>query len=439
MQNLTNHPQRCGSGRESHKRKQLVRILSVFHIFGAMLVAGSLQGSSLAALTVTGVTDVGIVQRLTGPAQTGHVAIGGTDLGHMVNHQGITYFLFGDTFSGETPSAGGNWRSNVMARSSDADPTDGVTLDGWIVNAEGKAQEVIHSGRTSPITEIPTGAISVNGRIYAWYMAVNWWGPAGQWTNNYAGLASWQVGQSSFDVVNDFAFPNNSNFGMVAASLRDDLTDASDDHVYLWGTPAGRLGGVKLARVDPLQIENHSAYEYFGGIYGNQPTWVASEFNAPLIVEPTVGEMSVMYNRALDSWTMLYLNHDNYAIELRQAPAPWGPWSNAVQVVSGWNYPGLYGSYMNPLYVEEDGKTIYFTMSLWNPYDVYLMKASFETAPVPEPTAISLLVVAALAKIAVRANRRSSAESTLAPVRSALGFLGTTPPPSGRRGRSSDD
>jgi hypothetical protein len=33
---------------------------------------------------------------------------------------------------------------------------------------------------------------------------------------------------------------------------------------------------------------------------------------------------------------------------------------------------------MNPLYVEDDGKTVYFTMSLWDSYDVYLMKAKFE-------------------------------------------------------------
>jgi hypothetical protein len=460
---------------ESRKRQSIGQVVGVSHFATALLVAaGSLNGSSLAALNVTGVVDVGIVQRLTGPGPTGHVAIGGTDLGHMVNHQGSTYFLFGDTFSGETPAAGGNWRSNVMARSNDVDPTDGVIIDAWITNAAGKAREVIHSGLNSPITEIPTGAISANGRIYAWYMAVDWWGPSGEWTNSYAGLASWQVGQSTFDVVDGFAFPGNSNFGMVAASLRDDLADASDDHVYLWGTPAGRLGGVKLARVDPLEIGNHSAYEYYGGIDAGQPTWVSSEFNAPLIVEPTVGEMSVMYNQALGSWTMLSMNHDNYAIELRQAAAPWGPWSDAVQVVSGWEYPGLYGSYMNPLYVEDGGKTIYFTMSLWNPYDVFLMKASFETAPVyaadfdadgdvdgadlgqwrddfdvndlsdadedgdsdgadflvwqrqvgsglppvansepvPEPAAISLLIVAALAKLAVQPRRKSSVRSS---------------------------
>jgi hypothetical protein len=347
-----------------------------------LAAAGALLHGLPAARSAT-VTDVGVrvIQRLTGPTETGHVAVGGTDLGHMVRHEGKTYFLFGDTFSGEDPGAGGLWRSNVMAYSTDATPADGIALDGWITDPEGRAKEVIASGRTSPITEIPTGAISANGNIYAWYMAVNWWGPAGEWTNNYAGLSRWSAGQSDFTVVEPFAFPASSNFGMVAASRRDDLADASDERIYLWGTPAGRLGGVKLARVLPQDIENLNAYEYFGGVSAGQPTWISSELSAPLIVAPTVGEMSVMYNPGLKSWTMLYLNHNKYAIELRQADQPWGPWSEPIEVATGQRFPGLYGSYMNPLYVEDDGRTIYFTMSLWNPYDVYLAKATLVTAP----------------------------------------------------------
>ncbi|CAE7521872.1 unnamed protein product, partial [Symbiodinium sp. CCMP2456] len=33
---------------------------------------------------------------------------------------------------------------------------------------------------------------------------------------------------------------------------------------------------------------------------------------------------------------------------------------------------------MNPLLVEGGGRTVYFTMSLWDPYDVYLAKATFD-------------------------------------------------------------
>src|SRR5688572_6996309 len=75
------------------------------------------------ARDITGVQNFQIVSRLTGSPsqnQTTAVGIGGTDLGHMVNHNGKTYFLFGDTFAGETPfSGGGDWRHNVMAWSTD--------------------------------------------------------------------------------------------------------------------------------------------------------------------------------------------------------------------------------------------------------------------------------------------------------------------------------
>ena len=79
---------------------------------------------------------------------------------------------------------------------------------------------------------------------------------------------------------------------------------------------------------------------------------------------------------------MLYLNQSEFAIELREAPEPWGPWSEPIEVLSGWETPpgtfGLYGSYMNPLYVDNGGETIYFTMSLWDPYDVFIVKATLE-------------------------------------------------------------
>lgn len=57
-----------------------------------------------------------------------------------------------------------------------------------------------------------------------------------------------------------------------------------------------------------------------------------------------------------------------------EKPAPWGPWSNPI-LVNPFDLPGLpYGSYMNPLYVENNGETLYFILSLWDPYDVFLMK-----------------------------------------------------------------
>jgi len=350
-----------------------------------MALLGSLAAARASAREIVGAQNFRIVSRLTGSPsqnQTTAVGVGGTDLGHMVNHNGKTYFLFGDTFSGETPFVGGDWRHNAMAWSTDGAPANGITFGGWITNTSGRAREVIHSGIGSPITEIPTGAISLNNRIYAWYMGVNWWGPPGQWTDERSGLAYWSEGDDRFTNVSTFNLDGGSNFGMVAASLRSPLENAADDHVYLWGTPTGRFGGVKLARVLPQEIENLASYRFFDGTVNGTPTWTANQSDADYIVRATVGEMSVMYNEFLDAWTMLYFNEVTAAFEIRQSPTPWGDWSAAIRVAHSQQAPGgLYAPYMNPLLVENGGETLYFTMSLWNPYDVYLAKVTLNSIP----------------------------------------------------------
>ena len=68
---------------------------------------------------------------------------------------------------------------------------------------------------------------------------------------------------------------------MVAAGFRTDPVAQTDNHLYVWGTPAGRLGGVKLARVDPQDVTNLNAYEYFGGLNAGQPTWVHERVSTP--------------------------------------------------------------------------------------------------------------------------------------------------------------
>ena len=379
---------------------------SPLHNIGVRLIclfACACLAANASAGLITGTRNFQIVRRLTGTAgsnsinPTWQVGVGGTDLGHMVNHHGKTYFLFGDTFAAEGPG-GSDWRNNVMAYSTDATPANGITFDGWITRTNGTARQVINPG-SAPTTYIPTGAISVGDKIYAWYMHVSNWDTG--WTLSHAGLSSWREGDSQFSIVPNYRFQNpaggdyttdngrtGGNFGMVAASYRSPAESSGDDYLYLWGTPGGREGGVKLARVLPSQIENLSAYRYYNGTIGGFPQWTASEYNAAKIVPSSseggtgVGEMSVMYNEAVGAWTMMYVTGGAAPdFEIRQAPQPWGPWSDPVRVADFSQAPGLYAPYMNPLYVEDGGRTLYFTMSLWNPYDVYLAKVTLDVAP----------------------------------------------------------
>ena len=74
---------------------------------------------------------------------------------------------------------------------------------------------------------------------------------------------------------------------------------------------------------------------------------------------------------------MTYLNETSGAIELREALEPWGPWSDPKTVVTrSGQYAGCYGAYMHPAFFKNNGQTIYFNMSLWGPYNVFLMKAT---------------------------------------------------------------
>lgn len=344
-----------------------------------------LASVSDAALRIAGVKNlVNNVQRLTGPAYTQTpYDIGGTDLGIPIYHNDRMYLLFGDTFSSEDSISGTNWRRNTTAWSSDTIPSNGITLNGWATAANGMAKQTFtNNAPAGVVTNIPTGGISVNGNLYVWFMNVTQWGPAsGEWYISQAELAKWNDATTSFTVVNNNTFAGNGNFGMVAAREGVD----GDPYIYLWGTPAGRLGKVKLARFLPAQIEDRGSYEFYDGLVNGVPQWTSDEFAADYVINATVGEMSVFYNRCVDTWTMLYFNESNDRVQIRQAYDPWGPWSAPVTVMTQGQCPsgtfGLYAPYMHPRWVEYNGRTVYFTYSLWTPYDVYLAKVTLDTAP----------------------------------------------------------
>ena len=71
-------------------------------------------------------------------------------------------------------------------------------------------------------------------------------------------------------------------------------------------------------------------------------------------------------------WLVLYFDSEEYAICYRSAEEITGPWSVERVLVSGSEYSQLYGSYIHP---HIEGNTIYYTMSQWLPYNVFLMKA----------------------------------------------------------------
>jgi hypothetical protein len=72
---------------------------------------------------------------------------------------------------------------------------------------------------------------------------------------------------------------------------------------------------------------------------------------------------------------MTYTDGGAASASIREAAAPWGPWSDATTLLSQAEVPGLYAPYMSPEYTANDGRTIYFTLSKWGPYNVFWYRA----------------------------------------------------------------
>ena len=122
----------------------------------------------------------------------------GTDLGLMWHMDGNRVgMFFGDT-SGEgfvvnkNGGNGSNWRSNVLAFSSDTELTDGLKIDSMLLDADGKALEVCAGGKTNPEvyqTSIPTSAIRAGKTDCVHIMNIYDWGaPHGRWLTNFSSV-----------------------------------------------------------------------------------------------------------------------------------------------------------------------------------------------------------------------------------------------------------
>lgn len=328
--------------------------------------------------TLQGVSGLEQVSQVTGPDSPNHTdawEVAGQDLGSMFDADGKTWFVFGDTFGrrdpGLTGGGGTEWRSNTLAWSTDKDPSDGIKLDGYIVDDANRAKELIASKKVDEdeMTTIPTYGFSANGAMYLAYMSVRHWGDPGLWDANYSGLAKSTDGGQTWTTLDQPRWPGDSNFVQVSVT-------AIDGDLYFWSVPSGRFGNVELMKVREQDVEKADAYRYFTGTTDDgTPQWSSRMGDAVPIVNGTVGELSVVWNDYLGSWLMSYTDGGEASAALRQSPTPWGPWSDAVTLASQADAPGLYAPFMKEGYTADHGRTIYFALSLWDPYNVYWYRA----------------------------------------------------------------
>lgn len=303
-------------------------------------------------------------------------SIGGTDLGITFNDENQTYIAFGDTFANE--GMHGIWRSNVMAVTTDTDYTDGILFDSMIsMPNRTLAKELIPSRKVDKIemTTIPTGGIALDGALYLSFMSVNHWGPPGEWDLNYGGIAKSVDEGQNWEILEDLQWPGDSHFGQMAPVQHE-------DYIYVFGITGGRKDPLKLMRVPVAEYENFDAYEYFMGRddEGNAIYAQGEEniYDAANLIDGAVGEMSVIYSEYLEEWIITYMDGKADMV-IASSPNIDGPYSNPVILVAQSDFPGLYGAFMNPLWVSDDGTKIGFLLSLWDPvYNVVMMEMELE-------------------------------------------------------------
>lgn len=316
-------------------------------------------------VAATRILPVEMVVPLTGPgapsvndtAEMG--GVWGTDLGSTFMYGDEMYMIFGDTF-GENNS---DWRSNTAAVITDDDPSDGLVFDRIIEDIPNHAKELLPAKRIDfdEITVIPTYGVAVGDRLFLHYMSVAHWGVPGTWDLGLSGWAYSDDAGANWTKDPAATWPGDSNFGQVAI-------EEHEGHLYIYGIPGGRFGGVHLARVVPANLLRIGIYEYWNG-----SVWVSGDpTTAAEIVPPTVGELSVRWNSYYNRWIMMYLDESSYAIVMRASDDLRGPWGDQMTVATGQEFPALYAPFQFPKW--NDGPDIYFTMSMFGSYQVYLMK-----------------------------------------------------------------
>ncbi|KAA9157117.1 DUF4185 domain-containing protein [Amycolatopsis acidicola] len=298
-------------------------------------------------------------------------AVHGTDLGILWDGgDGRVFVLFGDTFGEGWGGDGGgpnsaDWRCNVLGFSTTRDLDKGLELETFVPREDGKAGQVIERDeRRDEVTVIPNSGLAIDGVQYVHYMSVREWGPPGYWHTNYSGLAVSGDGGVTWEKPWGARWINRAErddpFQMAALAREG-------EYAYLFGTTNGRHGDAYLARAPIGRMLDASAYEY-----RTESGWSPDEFAATPVLRGPVGELSVAYNTYLGKWLALHLDDPGGAILLHTADNIDGPWSPGHIAVPGREFPGLYGGYLHPWAL--DGPDIYYLMSQWGPYNVFLMR-----------------------------------------------------------------
>ncbi|MFN3340446.1 MAG: DUF4185 domain-containing protein [Dietzia sp.] len=350
----------------------------------------------------------------TSPARTDDVYdIHGTDLGITFTHLDRTMALFGDTF-GDCAPTGNGWRSNVMLATAGGSPDSGMdVLEAVPADPLGRATALVQGAHQpngfGEVTVIPTAAISTGTAMYMRVMSVRDWNAPGGWNTNYSALVrstddghTWYVLTDSMRRTTDFTGWHPSvEFEPPGSGAEPPAPDAQrwhgaqmsaflrdGDTLYEYVTPSGRRGGAMLARVPIELLEEPTAYEWFMGTgWSDTPT-------GHLVLPSPVEELSVQYNAHLGAYLAMYPTADG-AVSIRTSRSPEGPWSRPQVLVDRRMFPNGYAPMMHPFTTTTNSPYLYYTLSTWDAYNVFLLRTDLDAFDLSTPDADPRTVVTA--------------------------------------------
>lgn len=319
-------------------------------------------------------TDLG---HITGPDSVNRTdlrwGIAGTDLGIMWDngHDAIC-IAFGDTYHPRTVTngAGGkDWRHNTLGFITDRNLTKGLRIDYFAADRAGHAKQIIPDcdcpGCPRPeVTTIPTSACRIGTRQYMTYMSVREWGQPGVWKTNFAGIAYSDDGGLNWTKDPHAWWPNTPSWDQQWQLC---CLVPHGKHVYLFGTQNGRFGPAKLARAPKHHLLDLDTHEQWDGA-----TWGKNPDAAAVVLDGHVAELSIAWHEPTSQWLALHLVHEEQRIVLRTAREVTGPWTPPVTVVTGEQYPDLYGGFWHPWTMNTHQPC--FSLSQWGPYNTRLVQ-----------------------------------------------------------------
>ena len=328
--------------------------------------------------TVVSATDLGTIP--TNPD------ILGRDGGYSALFQGVSVWIYGDTFLTKPNAENFTLISDSWSYTSDLDAKDGISgftepLDSagapTMLLPETPAEQAFNAAHNGDNCEQPCGA-----RWALWPASVVV-DPATGHALIFYGLFSAQPGDFNFQGIGSSVAtwrtlqqqPQRPTINPPVVAAHPDLLFNENEpafgsasliankmlYVYGCGIPtSGTDKGCRLGKVAPENVLNRSAWSYYAG-NGNWSSQISDAVSA------FVGDsiLSIAWNNYLQQYIAIFSATFSQNVMIRTAPKPEGPWSLAtvafvaMQPASG----NVYDAHAHSEYDANGGQTIYVTYS----------------------------------------------------------------------------